>query len=99
MRERLAEDLGVDPVVETEDLHTAVLLGEVGAAPRTGEVGEPSIVGRGPELDQLDGRLAAVMAGATAAVVLEGEAGIGKTAVLDQWVPREDRSARAHRPV
>ena len=48
------------------------------------------------ELDLLDRHLAAVTAGTTAAVVLEGEAGIGKTAVLDQWVPRgEDDSSRA----
>ena len=87
MRERLAEDLGVDPVDETEDLHTAVLLGQVGRAPPApDQEGGPSIVGRAAELAELDRRLASVAAGATAGVVLEGEAGIGKTAVLDQWV-------------
>jgi DNA-binding SARP family transcriptional activator len=89
VRERLAEDLGVDPVQETEDLHTAVLLGHVGiAAPVRSRHGDSSIVGRNAELDQLERQLATVAAGATAAVVIEGEAGIGKTALLDQWEQR-----------
>jgi DNA-binding SARP family transcriptional activator len=94
VRERLSEDLGVDPVDETEALHTAVLLGQVSAIRRT-EVPtrDMSIVGRADELDRLDRALADASAGQAAAVVVEGEAGIGKTALLDVWIPRARSTA------
>lgn len=41
------------------------------------------IVGRGPELAVVDAALDAARAGRSAALVLEGEAGIGKTTLLD----------------
>ena len=41
------------------------------------------LVGRGAELDDLDDALASVSAGAGSIVLLEGEAGIGKSALVD----------------
>jgi tetratricopeptide (TPR) repeat protein len=94
VRERLGEDLGVDPVEDTEALHTAVLLGQVGAVATVDAPGtDVSIVGRRPELDRLDRALDAASAGAAAAIVVEGEAGIGKTTLLDQWIPRAGAAA------
>jgi ABC-type transport system involved in cytochrome c biogenesis ATPase subunit len=42
----------------------------------------PGFVGRSIERDLLDGLLARVRAGASEALVIRGEAGIGKTALL-----------------
>lgn len=73
VRERLGEDLGVDPTRETEDLHSAILL-----APDDTTVRRPTLVGRARELAILD---------ATGdSIVIAGEAGIGKTALLDAWL-------------
>jgi DNA-binding SARP family transcriptional activator len=95
-RERLSEDLGVDPVKETETLHTAILLGDVAAtlvpSPR-GDARVATIVGRSAELAALDSSLSAVERGGAAAVVIEGEAGIGKTALIQSWIV--DASPRA----
>ncbi|MDS0134617.1 MULTISPECIES: AAA family ATPase [unclassified Amycolatopsis] len=44
---------------------------------------EPELLGRGEELAALDGVLAAARAGHSRVLVLRGEAGIGKTALLD----------------
>jgi DNA-binding SARP family transcriptional activator len=94
VREQLGEDLGVDPTEETEGLHTAVLLGQVGAIELEGKSAEgASIAGRERELVALDARLAAAAGGDAAAVVVEGEAGIGKTALLQQWIPTARESA------
>src|SRR5690242_16682106 len=41
------------------------------------------LFGRGPECDRLDGLIAATRGGASQVLVLHGEAGIGKTALLD----------------
>jgi DNA-binding SARP family transcriptional activator len=89
VRERLGEDLGVDPVAETEELHTAILLGDVAATPlRSAPDASRSaaIVGRSGELAALDRQLARAESGEAVAVVVEGEAGIGKTALLGAWM-------------
>ncbi len=49
---------------------------------------EPELVGRGEELAALDGALAAARAGRSRVLVLRGEAGIGKTALLDHVAAR-----------
>ena len=46
------------------------------------------LVGRHEELRELDGFLTAVRAGASRVVVISGEAGIGKTALLDELASR-----------
>ncbi|MFF1613835.1 AAA family ATPase [Amycolatopsis sp. NPDC058278] len=49
---------------------------------------EPELVGRGEELAALDGVLAAARAGRSRVLLLRGEAGIGKTALLDYVAAR-----------
>lgn len=49
---------------------------------------EPELLGRGEELAALDGVLAAARAGHSGVLVLRGEAGIGKTALLDHVAAR-----------
>ncbi|RSM47122.1 helix-turn-helix transcriptional regulator [Amycolatopsis balhimycina DSM 5908] len=51
-------------------------------------VREPDLVGRGDELAALDGVLAAARAGHSRVLVLRGEAGIGKTVLLDHAAAR-----------
>ncbi|WP_410672108.1 helix-turn-helix transcriptional regulator [Amycolatopsis sp. cmx-4-68] len=48
----------------------------------------PELIGRGDELAALDGALAAARAGHSRVLVLRGEAGIGKTALLDHVAAR-----------
>jgi tetratricopeptide (TPR) repeat protein len=95
VRERLGEDLGVDPVKETEDLHTAILLGGVVTpAPGPSPVGGARrLVGRDTELAGLDNALASADVGGAIAVVVEGEAGIGKTSLLGTWALSLDARA------
>jgi DNA-binding NarL/FixJ family response regulator len=53
--------------------------------------GTDLVVGRGPELDLLDGLLAQTSAGGARAVFVTGEPGIGKTHVLRELVRRAER--------
>ncbi len=100
-RERLAEDLGVSPSTETDALHTAILLGELPVAPSEfgpGEVGTvpDASVGTGPH--ELPGRTAAISKldallehaerGYGQVGLIEGEAGIGKSRLLQVWAER-----------
>lgn len=71
-RTRLGEDLGVGPTGETEDLHTAILLG-----PDHPSDHRRLLVGRSRELAALNAT--------DGSLVIEGEAGIGKTALLEAW--------------
>ena len=91
VRERLMEDLGVSPAAETEALHTSILRGEEIAAehpgPWSGE--EPSsLVGRDAALDRLDGLLERAATGRRQAIVIEGEAGIGKSTLIRAFAAR-----------
>jgi DNA-binding SARP family transcriptional activator/tetratricopeptide (TPR) repeat protein len=89
-RERLSEDLGVDPTPDTEALHTAILLSDEDfAGPTSGASREssvsPSLVGRGEHLAALDDLLTRARAGDCVLAVVEGEAGIGKTTLVSRW--------------
>lgn len=93
-RERLADELGTDPSPETEALQLAILRGELvppAPAPAPAALG---LVGRDEELAYLDAvalrtRGARGEAGAgVEVVVIEGEAGIGKTTLLRTWADR-----------
>ena len=48
----------------------------------------PDFLGRTSEQDQFDALVQKVRAGESAALVVRGEAGIGKTSLLDRWVRR-----------
>lgn len=91
-RVRLVEDLGVSPNAETEALHALALaaadsdatVGE-GAAPPAPHTAPAGVVGRAAELAELDAALAGVSDGGGALVIVEGDAGIGKTTLVHGW--------------
>lgn len=88
-RERLAEDLGVDPHPKTIAVHEAVLRNEQMPGlqlPSTTKYVMPqaSLPGRAGALAVLDEALASTR-DHVEIVVIEGEAGIGKTTLLDVW--------------
>jgi DNA-binding SARP family transcriptional activator/tetratricopeptide (TPR) repeat protein len=86
VRAQLAEDLGTSPDPTTEEVHDAILRGELDKVGVAATSPSPaSLVGRDPELRWLDGHLAAVDDGASRLVVVEGQAGIGKTALVRSW--------------
>ena len=82
VRELLADELGVDPAPETRALHEELLRDEPAPAPAP----EPrsTLVGRTTELRALDAELERSRAGARV-VLVSGEPGVGKTALLDHW--------------
>jgi DNA-binding SARP family transcriptional activator len=87
LRQTLAEELGTDPAEETRALHLAILRGEPGAlepAPPEG-AGVPSdsgFVGREGELADLAAAWETAVAGRPSMVLVAGEAGIGKTRLV-----------------
>lgn len=93
MRERLADELGADPSAESAALHTAILRGE--PAP---EIAQPRIaatarlVGREDQLDRLDSAADRAREATVQIVIVEGEAGIGKTSLVRVWAARRPPS-------
>ncbi len=86
-RERLADELGIDPSPETTALYTAILRGEL-TVPARPSPAASGLVGRDDELAYLE-TIATRPGGASAQVVLiDGEAGIGKTTLLRAWAGR-----------
>jgi DNA-binding SARP family transcriptional activator len=89
VRAAAAADLGVDLTRETEDLHTAILIGsgdEERAEAAAVDLSRPMLAGRHGALAALDAVLGRATAGDAVLTVVEGEAGIGKTALVDHWV-------------
>jgi DNA-binding SARP family transcriptional activator/tetratricopeptide (TPR) repeat protein len=87
-REHLADELGTDPSPETQSLQLAILRGELapsGPVPAPASLG---LVGRNDELGYLDAVAMRARAGAVEVVVIDGEAGIGKTTLLRSWADR-----------
>ena len=84
-RERLADDLGTDPSPDTAALHTAILRGELPAASAPLARDAITLVGRDDELTFLDATTLHAREGTVELVVIEGEAGIGKTTLLRAW--------------
>jgi tetratricopeptide (TPR) repeat protein len=89
-RERLADELGTDPSPETVALYTAILRGELPAAPPVPARGPVGLVGRDKELAYLDATAGRACDGSTEIVVVDGEAGIGKTALLRAWAAQRE---------
>lgn len=79
-RARLVDDLGTSPDAATEELHDAILRGEL-VEPL---VARSSLVGRDKEMAWLDRQLDGVRSGSRL-VVVEGEAGIGKSTLVQCW--------------
>lgn len=87
VRARLAEDLGVSPTPETEALHTRILLGTEGPPPSPARrSGATVLAGRDAELAALDAALERAKEHGCELVVVEGEAGIGKTRLVTTWL-------------
>ena len=89
-RERLAEELGTDPSPETQALYTAILRGEWPGPgpPRPARRGAAGLVGRDGELAYLDAAALRSRGGSAEVIVVDGEAGIGKTTLLRAWAAR-----------
>ncbi|HZC28934.1 MAG TPA: AAA family ATPase, partial [Gaiellaceae bacterium] len=86
LREQLAEELGVDPGPETEDLYEAILLDKplpeaVTPSPAVPARDGTRFVGRTGDLERLRRSWTEAVAGRARLVVLTGPAGIGKTAL------------------
>jgi len=86
-RERLADELGIDPSPETTALYTAILRGEV-TAPARPAPAAPGLVGRDEELAYLEMAATRARGDSAEVVVVDGEAGIGKTTLLRAWADR-----------
>ena len=86
-RERLADELGIDPSPETTALFTAILRGEL-TVPARPSPASSGLVGRDDELAYLEAITMRARSGATEVVVVDGEAGIGKTTLLRAWADR-----------
>lgn len=98
LRERLADELGVDPAPETQQLHMAILREQDGGMPAPGRGGPAgsgpkspgragsaalALAGRANELATLRRLWSAAAAAQAAVAVIAGEAGIGKTSLAE----------------
>lgn len=96
VRARLEDDLGTSPSEPTGAAHVAILKGlpvpgVVVASPQSrfgASNGGSALHGRDDELRALDAAFVRAHSGTPVAVVIEGEAGIGKTAVASAWLER-----------
>jgi DNA-binding SARP family transcriptional activator len=86
-RERMADELGIDPSPETTALHTAILRGEL-TVPARPSPAAPGLVGRDDELAYLEAIATRARGGQAEVAVVDGEAGIGKTTLLRAWADR-----------
>ena len=86
-RERMADELGIDPSPETTALYTAILRGEL-TVPARPSPAAPGLVGRTDELAYLETVATRARGGSAEVVVIDGEAGIGKTTLLRAWADR-----------
>jgi polynucleotide 5'-kinase involved in rRNA processing len=83
----MADELGIDPSPETTALFTAILRGELTVPARPSPVSS-GLVGRDDELAYLEAISTRARGSATEVVVVDGEAGIGKTTLLRAWADR-----------
>jgi DNA-binding SARP family transcriptional activator len=94
LRRLLADELGIDPSQQTRELHAAILREE-----RHGRLPEPvrshapsGLAGRDREFAALAADWASAAAGQPAAVLVLGEAGIGKTRLTEEIVALAERT-------
>ncbi|MEO3929077.1 BTAD domain-containing putative transcriptional regulator [Micromonosporaceae bacterium B7E4] len=89
VRDRLADELGIDPGPALVDAFRRVLTRSSAPPPQAGtDDGVPAaaagLVGRTEELAMLRGTLEQALAGRTAIGIVEGEPGVGKTRLLQE---------------
>lgn len=84
-RQELFEDLGVEPVRETNLLYHQIKAQAEAEASSPKEAHNTLFVGRQHELSRLDAMLDRVLLGRGGAAIITGEAGSGKTALLSQF--------------
>ena len=90
-RQRMADELGTDPSPETAALYTAILRGELAVPARPSPAAASGVVGRDEELSGLEAiaaRARSSRVGTAEVIVVDGEAGIGKTTLLRAWADR-----------
>jgi DNA-binding SARP family transcriptional activator/tetratricopeptide (TPR) repeat protein len=96
-RRRMADELGTDPSPETVALYTAILRGELAVPARASPAASSGVVGRDEELSSLEAITARARGprvsrgsriGSAEIIVVDGEAGIGKTTLLRAWADR-----------
>ncbi len=92
-RQQMADELGTDPAPETVALYTAILRGELAAPARPSPAAATGVVGRDEELSGLEAISARARSSrgsgdAAEIIVVDGEAGIGKTTLLRAWGAR-----------
>jgi DNA-binding SARP family transcriptional activator len=87
-RERLADELGTDPSPETQAVYTAILRGDLAQPTPAATPARDGLVGRDGELAYLDAVALRAHSGAAEVIVVDGEAGIGKTTLLRAWAAR-----------
>jgi DNA-binding SARP family transcriptional activator len=89
-RDTLGEELGIEPGPELARLEEAILLQkphldwEPPEQPAPPVPGRPPLIGRSAELAQVQGALRAARTGRGAVLLVAGDAGIGKTRLLDE---------------
>jgi DNA-binding SARP family transcriptional activator len=102
----LEEQLGVPPQEETVELYQVIQAGQVPSSPEEGWEGEalelpsfldgevrverPLFVARERELGQLEGHLEAALSGHGKVVFVTGDAGSGKTALIQEFARRAE---------
>ena len=92
---RLRDELGTDPAAATAELHLAVLRESAlpaDPAPAPGRSTSPELVGRDRELHDLEAAWAAAGEGHGRLLLVEGEAGIGKTRLVDAVAALAERT-------
>lgn len=90
LQHRLRDELGVGPSQATQSLHLEILRADDLAADsssRSGSINQQQFVGRRRELAALNEFYRSILpAGPARLVMLEGEAGIGKTRLAHEWL-------------
>jgi DNA-binding SARP family transcriptional activator len=84
----LEHELGVEPSAQTREAYEAVLRPQRGwpdAGPQGGRIGGPPLVGRTRERTQLTSAWRATESGRAQLVLVTGEAGVGKTRLVEEF--------------
>ncbi len=103
----LQKQLGVSPVSETETLYREIRDGTLQAkgesyllpGSRTSRSVRDIFVGRETELERLADGLSLARVGQSRALLIEGEPGIGKTRLVEQFLSIHQSHARNERPI